>query len=288
MRLSVRHLSGPADRVADDEQYHVATRNARISKQFHKAHETHYEPWVQRLVAEAALHVDAVPREPLPAPDPGLLEMSLGAAIRARRSGRMYGDAPLSPSHLATLLTGALGVREPADASIPGGMIRRNVTNSGNLGSVEIYPILLKVAQIPPGIYHFDSVHHDLALLHRGLFAPWLGTCVLFQQEFAAAAAALVLTSAFGRLKAKYGPRGYQLGLFDVGHVSQNIYLIATALGLEVCATAGFVDEVLDRALGLDGLDTAASLVLLIGHPRQPRDWAGSPDPRRSRIAAEG
>lgn len=57
---------------------------------------------------------------------------------------------------------------------------------------------------------------------------------------------------------AKYGPRGYRLALFDVGHVSQNLNLCATALGLEVCAIAGFVDEAINSVLGLDGLQTGA------------------------------
>lgn len=79
------------------------------------------------------------------------------------------------------------------------------------------------------------------------------------------AAVALVLTSAIGRLQAKYGTRGYRFGLFDVGHVSEDIYLAGTGLGLQVCATAGFIDEEVDRTLGLDGLERATMLVLLIG-----------------------
>ena len=63
----------------------------------------------------------------------------------------------------------------------------------------------------------------------------------------------------------KYSLRGYRFGLLDVGHVSQNLYLVASALGLQVCATAGFIDDVLDSALGLDGLDVASMLMVLVG-----------------------
>jgi SagB-type dehydrogenase family enzyme len=242
----------------------VATRNASHSKRFYRAHETHYAPWVQQLVADAPLHLERKERIRLPAADPALLDVPLGQAIRSRASGRAYGDVPLDAVKLATLLQYAAGVRASEnDGADP--RLRRNVANSGNLGSVEIYPVMLNAAGIDPGIYHFDSVHHDLALLHRGEYRTWLRECVFFQLEFADAGAALILTSAFGRLKAKYGPRGYRLGLFDVGHVSQNVYLIATALGLEVCATAGFIDDVLDSTLDLDGLDTAATLIILIG-----------------------
>lgn len=267
MRMAVRNLQGEVKVPADDERYHVTIRNPSPSKRFYKAHETHYAPWVQRLVEDAPLHLDTGPRQPLPEPDYRHLEMPIGRALANRHSGRVYGEAPVSAVALATLLSAALGVRRPSAGGHGGGMIRRNVTNSGNLGSVEAYPIALRVAGVPPGIYHFDSVSHDLVSLYRGRFAIWLDECVLFQREFANAAVVVVLTSAFGRLKAKYGPRGYKLGLIDIGHVSQNLYLVATALGLEVCATAGFVDEALDRTLGLDGLDTATSLVVAIGNP---------------------
>ena len=248
-----------------DEQYHVSTRNSSFTKHCYKAHETHYSPWVQQLVADAPLHKDGLPRTSLPDPALDLLQMSIGEALMRRRSGRAYGSESLRAVELSTLLCTAMGVHRTHDVSSTTITHRRSVTNSGNLGSVEVYPIVLKVDEVPPGIYHFDSVRHDLASIHRGFFQDWLRELVLYQLEFADAAVAFVLTSAFGRLKAKYGPRGYRLGLLDVGHLSENVYLIATALGLEVCATAGFVDEELDTVLGLDGLDTAASLVLLVG-----------------------
>jgi SagB-type dehydrogenase family enzyme len=185
--------------------------------------------------------------------------------LARRRSGRVYATEPLRATDLSTLLCMALGVHWTQDVSAERTTYRRSVTNSGNLGSAEAYPVVLSVDRVPAGIYHFDSVRHDLALIRRGHFREWLRECVLYQLEFADAAVAIVLTSAFGRLKAKYGPRGYRLGLLDIGHVSENAYLIATALGLAVCATAGFVDEELEPILGLDGLETAVSLVLLIG-----------------------
>ena len=250
-----------------DESYHVSTRSNSFTKRCFKAHETHYSPWVQQLVADAPLHRDDLPRVALPAPSITSLQMPVSEALLRRRSGRLYGNEPLRADDVSTLLAMALGVHRSLTAG-ERTTYRRTVTNSGNLGSVEAYPIVLAVEDISPGIYHFDSVHHDLTLLKCGLYREWLRECVLFQLEFADAAMAIVLTSAFGRLKAKYGPRGYRLGLLDIGHVSQNVYLIATALGLAVCATAGFVDEELDTALGLDGLETTASLVLLIGpHP---------------------
>ena len=50
-----------------------------------------------------------------------------------------------------------------------------------------------------------------------------------------------------------------------MGHVSQNLYLIATALGLKACASAGFIDHELDDALHLDGQNMSSLLTMIIG-----------------------
>lgn len=246
------------------DAYHSATRNPGATKGLFKAHEVHYSPFVQQLAAEAPLHLDDHPRVSLPAAR-AAVPMPVDEAITRRVSGRRFGRDPLPADQLATLLYLGNGVREVVRVGGEVLFYQRNVTNSGNLGSVEIFPIVMNVAGVAPGIYHFDSVHHDLACVRRGEFRTWLMERVLFQREFPAAAVALVLTSAIGRLQAKYGPRGYRFGLFDVGHVSENVYLAGTGLGLQVCATAGFIDEEVDRTLGFDGLDRATMLVLLVG-----------------------
>jgi len=40
----------------------------------------------------------------------------------------------------------------------------------------------------------------------------------------------------------KYGERGYRYVWLEAGHVGQNLYLIATALGLGAVAIGGFFD----------------------------------------------
>ena len=255
----------PADEflAAPAEEYHVASRNLAAFKHVFKAYDVHYQPHVQQLMATAPLHLAGYPRVALP-PAWAPVTLSVEQAICSRVSGRQFAPVSLAPEQLAALLYLGGAVRSVRE---DGGVrsYQRNVPNSGNLGSVEVYPVLLNVAGIDPGIYHFDSVRHDLARLRAGHFGAWLRERVLLQVEFAEAAAALVLTGAIGRLSAKYGLRGYRLALLDAGHVSENLYLAGTGLGLQVCATAGFIDDELDRALGLDGVETAALLMVLIG-----------------------
>lgn len=244
------------------EEFHVASRNSGAYKHVFKAHQVHYEAHVQQLVATAPLKLNGLEKFPLEIPTLPL-SMTVDQAITARVSGRAFEARPLRLSDLARILFLGNGVREAGGPKA----FQRNVPNSGNLGSVELYPIVMNVEGLDPGIYHFDSVRHELTLLGRGQYRGWIRERVLYQLEFGEAAVALVSTSAVGRLVSKYGPRGYRFAFLDVGHVSENIYLVGTALGLQVCATAGFIDTELDAAIGVDGIDTASMLVHLVGPP---------------------
>jgi SagB-type dehydrogenase family enzyme len=245
------------------EEYHVASRCQAGYKHVFTDYQIHYDPHIQQLAAEAPLHLTGYPVVVLPA-QRATVSISIEDAITCRSSGRRFASTSLAAEQLATLLYLANTVRQVYGEGIEV-YYQRNVPNSGNLGAVEIFPVIMNVAGIEAGIYHYDSLHHHLARLHQGHFHIWLRERVFYQMEFAEASVALILTTAFGRLQAKYGLRGYRLGLLDTGHVSENIYLVGTGLGLQVCATAGFVDDELDKALGLDGLETATSLVILVG-----------------------
>src|SRR5271168_811403 len=240
------------------EEYHLESNNSRIIKEMLSIHQINYEPRIVELVRDAPLHVESTSGESsnvaLPL-DQEFASMSVEEAITSRVSTRWFSDKPLPLAKLAKVLYLANGVRKAGSRRL---IIDRNVPNSGGLGSVEIYCIALNVADVEPGIHHFDSVFHELRLLKKGAFATWLREFVCFQYEASEPAAVLVLTSAVGRLTSKYGPRGYRLGLLDTGHASDNIYLAATALHLNVFAFGGFVDDEINRALDLEGLERCA------------------------------
>jgi SagB-type dehydrogenase family enzyme len=50
--------------------------------------------------------------------------------------------------------------------------------------------------------------------------------------------------------------------LLEAGHIAQNVYLEATALGLGCCAVGAFQDEAVNQVLGVSG-DTERALCLL-------------------------
>jgi SagB-type dehydrogenase family enzyme len=244
------------------EEFHMSSKNLGALRFQRSAHLVHYDPKIQRLVENAPLRLAEAERMKLSTP--GRMDnCSLGAVMRERVSTRQFAAESIEFRDLATLLHYSNGFRvDGKNGHSPG---HRNAPSSGNLGSVEVFPIALRVSGVQPGIYHFDTVGHFLSLVRTGEFATWLREYVLYQREFSNAALALVLVGSVERVLMKYGTRGYRLVLLDVGHVSENAQLVATALGLRVCATAGFIDDELNRALGIDGISSAAFLVLLVG-----------------------
>ncbi len=79
------------------------------------------------------------------------------------------------------------------------------------------------------------------------------------------AAAILVPTSWFSKLKFKYKKRGYRYGFLDAGHVSENAYLVATALDLACCGICGFIDDEVNSLIGVNGLDESSVYLLALG-----------------------
>lgn len=51
----------------------------------------------------------------------------------------------------------------------------------------------------------------------------------------------------------------------EAGHLGQNLYLAATALGLGVCGIGAFFDDPLNQMLGIDGKTEAALYLVTVG-----------------------
>jgi SagB-type dehydrogenase family enzyme len=202
------------------------------------------------------------PAIPLP-PAAGPLHLDLSSAIRQRYSARAFRPVPIPLGNLAQLLFHGNGIKEVLEA---GGHrdYRRNVPSAGNLGSVDLYPLVLDVDGLERGVYHYHPVEHRLAQI-AGAEALAALEGALLQPEFGAAGVVIALGSSLARVRAKYGIRGYRYACMDAGHVAQNLALVATALGLGACPGGGFDDDRLNQLLDLDGMNEAVLSLVAIG-----------------------
>jgi SagB-type dehydrogenase family enzyme len=217
-----------------------------------------------RLLREKAL------REPLPSPYkdypgesvPLPAEESLPAPIaelmNARRSTRDFDTTrAISTTDLAALLRWSAGSRHEIDIPGIGTILLKAVPSGGARHPVEVYPVVRRVDGIEPGIYHYSTRRHALEPLPAGgpgeiddgEVLHWCG-----DQPWAADAAVLFLyTAIVERATWKYPTANtYRTVFLDAGHISQNCYLVATALGLGAFFTVATRDAAIERALGLD------------------------------------
>lgn len=246
------------------DEYHTESSNRKTAKQIKTGYEMNYD---RQAAASLAVTQKAPAGEFISLKIDGIsASMSIEEAILQRRSGREFGDQALSLQELSKVLYLANGARPAEEGDHEkGDSMHFNAPSAGGLSSTQMHVFVLNTHEVEPGIYLFDKFNNALTLKKKGNFSTWLKSFGILQVEFAQAGAVIVLSSQMARLAEKYALRAYRLALMDVGHVSENIYLAAQALGLSVCATAGFVDSEINSALDLDGLDECALLVLGIG-----------------------
>ncbi len=198
---------------------------------------------------------------------PGPAEIDLGhlelrKAIEQRRSVRQYAATPLSLDELSYLLWCTQGLQ-----SLQGDVATlRTVPSAGARHAFETYLLINRVEGLPSGLYRFLALEHKLIRLREGdALAEQSAQACLGQSFLATSAAAFFWTAVPYRMTWRYGQRGYRYLHLDAGHVCQNLYLAAEAIGCGVCAIGAFDDVAVDRLLGLDGREQFTIYIATVG-----------------------
>lgn len=177
-------------------------------------------------------------------------EILLKTAIENRRSRRRYSSDPLDLSELSFLLWCTQGVKETVERYAT----LRTVPSAGARHALETYLLVNNVEGLQPGLYRFLAIQHKLLeLSHEAGLADQFTQACWDQSQVKRSAVAFFWVAVPYRMTWRYGERGYRYLHLDAGHVCQNLYLSAEAVGAGVCAIAAFHDEALNDLLGLDG-----------------------------------
>lgn len=138
-------------------------------------------------------------------------------------------------------------------------VIKRNSPSGGGLHPVTAYLLVQRVEGVAAGLYHYHPTAHALEPL-AGLDPAAADTLALHsvaaQRYFADAPVLVVLVARFARSFWKYRnhSKAYRVAVLDAGHLSQNLYLSATDLGLGAFVTGAINEIEIEQALGLDPL----------------------------------
>lgn len=191
---------------------------------------------------------------PLPAPTNRGLEFE--TALARRRSLREYAATPLTLAQLAQLAYAALGMTDRERGL-------RAAPSAGALYPFDLYLVINRVNGIASGIYRYLPDDHALALVQPGAFGDRLAVAALGQETLKTAGVVFAMVAVPAQITRKYGDRGRRYIDMEAGHISQNLYLQATSLGLGSVAIGAFRDDAVNRLVGVDG--TRATVVYL--HP---------------------
>ena len=185
---------------------------------------------------------------------------SLWEALRERRSIREYTSLPLSLKDLSNLLWASQGITEKALAPW-----YRTAPSAGALHPIDTYLIINRLEGVEPGIYFFEVVDFSLTLKRAGDFSGPIAQAALNQEIARAAAVVFVWVAVIRRSRQKYRQRAYRYIYLDCGHIAQNLYLAATALGLGCCGIAAIFDDEVNDLVGVDGREETAIYLATVG-----------------------
>ena len=236
------------------QAFHEATKHSYESIRRSR----HFLDWSNRPHPfKEHLSVEAIPLPAVEArPDVGTLDVLAPTARDA--------TAALTLVELARVL--GLGAGVVRRRRLPGGEEYhfRTYSSAGALYPVEVYVAGGALPELPPGLYHFHPRDHSLRTLRTRDVRPLLAAAA-DAEWLAEAGAVLVLTGILWRTAWKYQARGYRHLYWDAGTMLANLLALASAAGLGPRLLTGFVDEEVNRVVGVDGEHEAALALLALG-----------------------
>jgi SagB-type dehydrogenase family enzyme len=208
-------------------------------------------PPIEKPYSADQERIDLVPKDRWQ----GIPRIDLLSAIANRRSHRMFTAEPLTLEEVSFLVWATQGVRQRASESTA----FRTVPSAGCRHALETYLCALNVVGLEQGIYRYLPIEHQLLVLSKEKdLSEKLTRATLNQSFIGKAPVTFVWTTIPYRMEWRYDIAAHKVIAIDAGHVCQNLYLASAAIGGGTCAVAAYHQDMMDRLLGVDGVDEFA------------------------------
>jgi len=256
------------------------SRPALLSEIIHRVFERSVNELFEARFSSSQLPRELLPRFqpcdraiPLPVPSE-LSPVRLSEALDGRSSSRNFSKKSVSLDQLSSLLYWSLGVRGSLGGYGVKELPLHRYPSTGGLPAFDVEIIVSNVDGLDAGYYRYHPVGHSLELLGRGTYRNDFAQYIFENNWLFFAPIVLAFVHDLRVSRWKYHTRSYRFSHIDLGGAMQNVYLVAAAEGLTCCAVAGFLDDIANQSLSLDGRDRFLSLLVGLGHPGHPRAHA--------------
>ena len=153
--------------------------------------------------------------------------------INTRQSHRVYTQQKMSLLELSYLLWCTQGVKEIRGKSYA---TRRTVPCGGARHEFECYMVIQNVDGLKDGYYHYLPMHHQIEMLKEDNDLHVFISVSLQKQDWACKANVVFYYSfVCYRAEWRYGIYAHRMVMCDAGHITENLYLACTSIGLGGC-----------------------------------------------------
>jgi SagB-type dehydrogenase family enzyme len=190
-------------------------------------------------------------------------KVSVEEALNSRRTHRSFQGRALTLKQFSQMLWAAYGV-----TAVSAGRHLKTAPSAGAMYPIDIYAVVgdQGVESVASGVYHYLPESHAVRAVSSGDARDRVATACLRQLWMAKAPLLVVITGEYARCSAKYGPRGVTYTHIEAGHVGQNVFLQAEALGLKAGIVGAFQNEDVVKALGIPATHDPL-LIMPVGFP---------------------
>src|SRR2546422_10534001 len=125
----------------------------------------------------------------------------------------------------------------------------RAASATGALYPIELYVVAGDIAGLEAGVYHFDPLGFQLSPLRKGDYRAELAA--ISNDSIALAPATIAFTSLAWKNAWKYEARSYRHWFWDGGVIAANLMSLSASMGSPTRIVQGFVDQTVNKLLGL-------------------------------------
>lgn len=200
-------------------------------------------------------------------PTPASNTMSLEKCLTRRRTAQRYKGSPMSLDTLSAILYDAIAPTQEHSLSNEQNYVlkKRPYPSGGGLYPIEVYPILLNVADQPVLVTHYDPFTHSLNVIAESDREEILRVCNDVDNRLGASSVIFLFTSVMERTTVKYSMRGYRFALLEAGHIAQNLSLCAVSNGVGTLPWGGYADDEVAQLLKIDNVSEIVVHLLSTG-----------------------
>lgn len=182
-----------------------------------------------------------------------IIDDSLLSCLKKRRSHRKFKSNELSLKELSFLLWATQGVDDIRGDNYA---TLRPIPSAGARHPFETYLLINNVEGLKKGIYRYLALSHELIrTINEGRIENDIEK-ITAKQKFIVTAPVLFIWACIPyRGEWRYSMASHKVMLLDAGHICQNLYLAAEAIGCGTCAIAAYEQERIDALVEIDGED---------------------------------